>query len=117
MVISNRNLQKETTVRKHWLKIVMVSCLLAWAGNLWVYQANKLERPLFLKHYYELTPGMLEHSRFYMVTNPDSDFEPYLIELPGFLQLYVEHMNIRETQGRLQLQELYVRTRLMEQNE
>lgn len=92
-------------MRKSWLWPIgiAVAAFVSWAGNLWVYSQHHLDRPIFLKHYYELTESMLTHTWWYYIDNPENQAKPYQLELPNGVRLPVQHVQSRDRKGRLQL--------------
>lgn len=95
-------------MKRHWLWLLLIALLGAWTWNLWYYDSQKLEKPLFLKHYYELPASMLSHISLYYITNTDSSRKPFRLELPNGISLNVAHVQVRDQRGRLQLNEAVV---------
>ncbi|WP_248930207.1 hypothetical protein [Paenibacillus hamazuiensis] len=93
---------------KYWLWPFLATIVAVWGGNLWYYESQKLERPLFLMHYYEIPASLFEHMSLYFVTNNDVKRVPFRLELPNGLQLRVERVSNRDEKGRLQLCEAIV---------
>ncbi len=95
-------------MRKHGVWLFGVLLIAAWGGNLWYYEAVKVEEPMFLEHYYEIPADLLSHQRLYYITDKHSDREPYQFRVNNELTLYVQHVNTRDERGRLRLQEAAV---------
>ncbi|MCI3919218.1 hypothetical protein MO973_03090 [Paenibacillus sp. TRM 82003] len=87
---------------------LLAALIAAWTWNWRIYDAQKLERPVFLAHYYEKTALALGYSRFYYIDNTDSERRPVWFELSDDLRLHIEHTQTMVRQGRLQLQEAVV---------
>ncbi|HZG77305.1 MAG TPA: hypothetical protein VEZ72_15750 [Paenibacillus sp.] len=81
----------------------------AWGGNLWYFEAVKVEKPLFLEHYYEIPVDLLSHQRMYYIADRQSRREPIQIRVNEEFNLYVEQISTRSERGRLKLQEAVVR--------
>ena len=90
-----------------WLFAALL--LAAWGGNVWYYEAVQVEKPLFLKHYYEIPADLLSHQRLYYITDRHSRREPFQIRVNDEFMLYVEQVSTRSERGRLKLQEAVVR--------
>ncbi|KIL34379.1 hypothetical protein SD71_20345 [Cohnella kolymensis] len=96
-------------MKKYWKWwLLTLAMALSWGGNLWVYESQKLEKPLFLNHYYELPASLLGHMRLYYIANSDSKREPYQFELPNGILLNVAATSTFSERGRLQLREAIV---------
>ncbi|SDX05225.1 hypothetical protein [Paenibacillus sp. CF384] len=92
-------------MRKHWIWLLALAVAASWVGNVWFYESQKVDKPIFLKHYYEMPESLLQHMRLYYLTNKDSSREPYQVELADGIMLHVEHIETRDEKGRLQLRE------------
>ncbi|MFF2091446.1 hypothetical protein [Paenibacillus sp. NPDC058174] len=97
--------------------LLLLVIAVSWGGNLWYYKMQKLEQPIFLQHYYEMPASLFEHTSLYYVLNKDDRREAGYFELPNGQLLQVEHTQIREEQGRLQLKEAIVSPVIKEEME
>lgn len=95
-------------MKNHWPWIFLLLLIAAWGGNLWYYESEKLEKPLYLEHYYEIPLDLMSHLRFYYITDRGSERDPYQLRLNDDVILNVEHVNTRSERGRLQLREVIV---------
>lgn len=95
-------------MKNHYLWIFSLLLIASWGGNIWYYESEKLAKPIYLEHYYEIPPELMSHLSIYFVTNRDSEREPYQLRLNDDVILNVEHVNTRSERGRLQLREVIV---------
>ncbi|MFK7691225.1 hypothetical protein [Paenibacillus sp. HJGM_3] len=92
-------------MKKIVIGVFGVALVTSWVGNLWYYHAQELEKPLFLRHYYEIRASSLERISFYYLSNKDMNQKPAQIMLPDNTLLNVMHVEQRAERGRLQLNE------------
>lgn len=45
-------------IKRKYVVVGLILLALAWGGNIYVYQRHMLKEPVFLKHYYDLKPGI-----------------------------------------------------------
>jgi hypothetical protein len=95
-------------VNKKALLLLLLAVAVVWGGNLWYYKSQKLEKPLFLQHYYEIPISLADHLTLYYISNTDSTRTPYKFQLPDGTDLNVENNRIRDRRGRLQSNEVVV---------
>ncbi|CAM3572559.1 hypothetical protein [Marinicrinis lubricantis] len=95
-------------MKKHWPWIFSLLLIASWGGNVWYYESQKLEKPIYLEHYYEISTDLLSHMSIYFITNRDSEREPYQFRVNDDIVLNVAQVRTRDERGRLQLREAAV---------
>lgn len=95
-------------MKKHWIWLLGLAVIASWSWNLSLYKQQELEKPIFLKHYYEIPVSLSEHLSLYYIKNVDNEQQPYQFGLPDGMMLRVENDTVRDERGRLQLREATV---------
>ncbi|ANE45184.1 hypothetical protein SY83_01260 [Paenibacillus swuensis] len=95
-------------MNKTFTWLIFAAVFTAWAGNYYVYQSHKLEKPLFLRHYYEMPSASMEHFKLYYLTNRESKRAPIFFVTASGLKLTIEQTKTRDEQGRIVLKEAYI---------
>ncbi|QFT89698.1 hypothetical protein FIU87_13635 [Bacillus sp. THAF10] len=80
-------------------KFIFTGVLLAivsWAGNMYYYNSQQLERPIMMKHYYELPKEHIDFFRLHYITNKVEQMDIAWVEFP---ELGEHHLAISSDQS------------------
>lgn len=96
-------------MKRHWLIVLIAATAASWIVNVAYYQSQRLERPLYLNHYYDMKESELYGMSLYYIQNKDTGSRPYQFELPNGQLWLVDSDSTRETYGRYELKEAFIR--------
>ncbi|MUT65218.1 hypothetical protein GOM71_04650 [Paenibacillus sp. NEAU-GSW1] len=102
-------------MQKYGLPLFLLVIAISWAGNLLFYGTQKIEKPLFLRHYYEMPVSLLVNSEIYYIVNKDNNRDVYQFELPNGQPLYVQNNMVKSEYGRLVLKSAMIAPNMLEE--